>query len=235
VVPVTRDLLDRTDPSAAAPTPPRGRRAVAAVEVSLAVAAVAVDLWLPSLVLVGMAVVSLAARREGPASLGLHRLPRPRRTVLAVLGLTVAWTALQVLLMVPLVGHLTGEQQDVSDFTELEGNVAMLLLLVGLSWTLAAVGEEVAFRGYLLTRLREVLGPSRVAVAAAVVLSSAVFGLIHTEQGLVGVLLATIDGVFFAWLRLRFASLWASVIAHGTGNTIGMVAFFLVGPVGPLW
>jgi len=155
--------------------------------------------------------------------------------VLAVLGLTVAWTALQVLLIVPLVGHLTGEQQDVSDFAELEGNVAMLLLLVGLSWTLAAVGEEVAFRGYLLTRLREVLGPSRVAVAAAVVLSSAVFGLIHTEQGLVGVLLATIDGVFFAWLRLRFASLWASVIAHGTGNTIGMVAFFLVGPVAPLW
>jgi membrane protease YdiL (CAAX protease family) len=73
------------------------------------------------------------------------------------------------------------------------------------------------------------------AVAAAVVLSSAVFGLIHTEQGLVGVLLATIDGVFFAWLRLRFASLWASVIGHGTGNTIGMVAFFLVGPVAPLW
>jgi hypothetical protein len=76
-MPVNRDLLDRTDPSAAGPAPSRGRRAVAAVEVSLAVAAVAVDLWLPSLVLVGMAVVSLAARREDPASLGLHRLPSP--------------------------------------------------------------------------------------------------------------------------------------------------------------
>lgn len=230
---MTRDLLDRADPSAAGAVRPL--RVVAAAEVLLAAVAVAADLWLPSLVLVAMAAVSLLARRERPASLGLRRLREPRRTVPVVLGLTVAWTALQVVLVIPLVGHLTGQQQDVSDFAELEGNLPMLLLLVGLSWTLAAVGEEVAFRGYLLTRLREALGGSPLAVVLAVVLSSALFGLIHTEQGLVGVVLAAVDGAFFAWLRLRFDSLWAAVLAHGTGNTIGMVAFFLVGPFGPLW
>ncbi len=232
---MTHELLDRTGPSGAGPRRPGTWRAVAAVEVVLAAAAVVADLWLPSLVLVGMAVVSVAVRREGPGSLGVRRLRHPGRAVPAVLGLTVGWTALQVLLLTPLAGHLTGEVQDVSDFAELEGNVAMLLLLVALSWTLAAVGEELAFRGYLLTRLQEVLGGSRAAVVTAVVASSALFGLIHTEQGLVGVVLAAVDGVFFAWLRLRFASLLASVIAHGTANTIGMVVFFLVGPVGPLW
>lgn len=232
---MSRELLDRADPSAVGPSRSTAWRAVAAVEVVLAALAVAADLWLPSLVLVAMAVVSLLVRREGPATLGLRRLSDPRRTVPAVLGLTVAWTALQVALVTPLVGHLTGEEQDVSDFAELEGDVAMLLLLVTLSWTLAAVGEEVAFRGYLLTRLRDVLGGSRLAVVLSVLVSSALFGLIHTEQGLVGVVLASIDGAFFAWLRLRYGSLWAAVLAHGTGNTIGMVAFFLVGPIGPLW
>jgi membrane protease YdiL (CAAX protease family) len=228
-------LLTGPRASSSTPNPGRRRRVLAGAEVLLAALAVVLDLWLPSLVLVGMAVLSMGARREGPGTLGICRLRRPARDLAAVVGLTLGWTLLQVALLVPLVEHLTGGHQDVSDFAELEGDLGMLLVLVGLSWTLAAVGEEVAFRGYLLSRAREAFGTSRVALAAAVLTSAVLFGLIHTEQGLVGVVLATVDGLFFAWLRLRFASLWASVVAHGTGNTIGMVAFFLVGPVTGLW
>ena len=211
------------------------RRALAAVEVALAAVAVLADLFLPSLVLVAMAAVSLLVRGERPVTLGLRRLSRPRRDVAEVLALTVGWTVLQLALVMPVVEHLTGETQDVTQFEDLEGNVPMLLLLLLLSWTLAAVGEELAFRGYLFTRAREALGPGRAALVGAVVISSVLFGLIHTEQGAVGVVLATIDGVFYAWLRIRYDSLWASVLAHGTTNTIGMVAYFLVGPVAALW
>lgn len=31
------------------------------------------------------------------------------------------------------------------------------------------------------------------------------------------------------------ASLWAAVLAHGLANTIGLVTFFLVGPLYGLW
>ena len=61
------------------------------------------------------------------------------------------------------------------------------------------------------------------------------FGLLHTEQGVVGVLLSTVDAVLFAGLRLWSGSVWAAVVAHGTGNTIGLVTVFLVGPVHGLW
>ena len=67
---MSRDLLDRAD-AVAGPTPSYTRRVVAAVEVALAAAAVAADLWLPSLVLVAMAVVSLVVRREGPPTYAL--------------------------------------------------------------------------------------------------------------------------------------------------------------------
>lgn len=211
------------------------RRALAAVEVALAAVAVLADLFLPSLVLVAMAAVSLLVRGDRPVTLGLRRLSRPRRDVAEVLALTVGWTVLQLALFMPVVEHLTGETQDVTQFEDLQGNVPMLLLLLLLSWTLAAVGEELAFRGYLFARAREALGPGRAALAGAVVISAVLFGLIHTEQGAVGVVLATIDGVFYAWLRIRYDSLWASVLSHGTTNTIGMVAYFLVGPVAALW
>ena len=48
-------------------------------------------------------------------------------------------------------------------------------------------------------------------------------------------MVTTIDACFFTWLRLRYRTLWASVLAHGFNNTIGMTAFFLVGPISGLW
>lgn len=215
--------------------PVRGHRALAALEVALATACILLDLLIPSLVLLLLAVVSLLVRRDHPGSLGLVRLRRPGGAALQVLGLAVAWTLLQLALLMPLAEHLTGERQDVSDFAEVEGNLPLLLALVAASWTLAAVVEEVAFRGFLFTRLREALGAGRLGLVAAAVGSAALFGLVHTEQGLVGVLLTTFDALFFTWLRLRYASLWAGVLAHGFTNTIGLTTFFLIGPVYALW
>ena len=117
----------------------------------------------------------------------------------------------------------------------LEGDAARLAVLLALSWTLAAIGEELAFRGFVLTRVTDVVGPSTLGVVAGVLVSSALFALIHTEQGTVGVTLAFLDALFYAALRLHCRSLWAAVLAHGFNNTIGMTAYFLVGPVSALW
>ena len=208
----------------------------AAVEVVLAAVAVVADVLIPTFVLLAMAGASLAARRQGPGSLGLRR-PRGGvgRTAAQAFGLTVGWTVVQLALFMPVLEHLTGRRQDLSDFDTIHGNLPMLLVYLGLSWTLAAVGEEVAYRGYLLTRLREVLPPGTVGVALAVAGSSVLFGLAHTEQGVIGIALTTLDAIFFCWLRYRFASLWACVLAHGFNNTIGLIAYYLVGPVYGLW
>lgn len=256
MVPTTSEL-DRTARQAR-----RGRRVplwVVAIEVALAVAAVLLDLFLPSLVLVALAAVSLLVRREHLTTLGVHRLAHPARSALQILAVMVGWTVLQLALLMPLAEHLTGQRQDVSEFTEIEGNLPLLLTMLALSWTLAAMVEEVAFRGYLLTRLTELFSGgrttpdtsrshtegyagrtrralgSRAPLVAAVLVSSALFGLIHTEQGTVGVLLSAVDAVLFCVLRLHYRSLWASVLAHGFGNTIGLTAYFLVGPVFALW
>ena len=37
--------------------------------------------------------------------------------------------------------------------------------------------------------------------------------------------------IYFSALRWRFRTLWAAVLAHGFNNTIGLVTFFLVGPI----
>ncbi|WP_436007040.1 CPBP family intramembrane glutamic endopeptidase [Knoellia sp. LjRoot47] len=65
---------------------------------------------------------------------------------------------------------------------------------------MAALGEEVAFRGYLLTRLTELLGRGPAGLGASVVGSSVLFGMLHTEQGLVGVVASAVAGdVYGLW------------------------------------
>ena len=36
-------------------------------------------------------------------------------------------------------------------------------------------------------------------------------------------------------LRLHYRTLWASILAHGLWNTLGIVGFFLVRPVNGFW
>ena len=213
----------------------RGWRILAAFEVAAAAAAVVADLLLPTLVLLGMAALSLAVRRCGLASLGLLRPAHGWALTGQMLAFAVGWTLLSLALFIPVAEHLTGRRQDMSDFAELEGNLGMLALLIVASWTLAAFGEELAFRGYVFTRVTDALGNGRGPLIVAVLVSSVLFGLLHTQQGLVGVLQTCIDAMVFAVLRIRFGTVWAPVLAHGFNNTIGFVAFYFVGPVYGLW
>ena len=212
-----------------------GWTVLTAVEVVLAVTAVLLDLSLPAVVLSAMAAVSLLVRRERPSTLGFHRLDRPGRRLAEVAALALGWTTMVFLLVMPVTEHLTGSTQDTSEFADLEGNLPLLLVFVALSWTLAALVEELAFRGYLLTRITDLVGTSLVARGSAVVAVALLFALIHGEQGATGMVLVFVDAVFFGVLRYAYGSLWASVVAHGVSNTVGMVAFFLVGPFSALW
>ena len=181
-----------------------------------------------------MAGLSLICRREGLASLGLRRTGQSHLAV-KMLTFAAAWSLVQVALIMPITNHLSGREQDLSGFDNLQGNLALLAALLILSWTLAALGEELAYRGYLQTRMRQLLGNARWAVPVAVLASSMLFGIAHSEQGLVGIIAVTLDAIAFSVVRYRYKTLWAAVLAHGFNNTIGFIAFFLVGPIHGLW
>jgi membrane protease YdiL (CAAX protease family) len=218
-------------------TPVRHRRAwtiITAVEVVAAVAVIILDLFVPSLVLLAMAAVSLVVRRKHWSSLGFHR-PDDRRLVPKMFAFAVVWSVFQLAVAMPIANHMSGEKQDLSDFEDLEGNLGMLLVMLVLAWTVAAVVEEIAYRGYLQTRMRQLLGNSAASLVVTVLVSSVLFGRVHSEQGLIGVVIVTLDAIAFSVLRYHYKTLWASVLAHGFMNTIGFITFFFIGPVYGLW
>ena len=210
-------------------------RVVAGVEVGAVVVAVLTDWAIPAVVIAGLAGLSLVVRRRGPSTLGFHRVSRPWRLVAGMAAFAVGWTLFNAVVLIPLTNHLSGTQQDVSALADLEGDVRLLALYLSASWVVAAFCEEVAFRGYLLTRLTDVLGSGRLQQLAAVLGSSALFGLLHTEQGVVGVVAAGTAGAVFTVLRYRCRTLWAPILAHGFDDTIGFTWFFFFGPFYGLW
>ena len=217
------------------PQPGHWWTALTAAEVALACAASALDLLVPSLLLVALALVSLAVRRRGFGSLGFHRVRRPLTLAATMFVVAAAWSVFQLAVTMPIANHISGHKTDLSDYADLQGNVGMLLGLLALSWTVAALGEELAFRGYLQTRIRQLFRTPKAGIVLAVLVSSVLFGRIHSEQGAIGVAIISLDAIAFSVVRYRFKTLWASVLMHGFNNTIGFITFFLVGPVYGFW
>jgi membrane protease YdiL (CAAX protease family) len=172
--------------------------------------------------------LSLWLRKSGWREIGLGRPASWRRTILTGVGIFLPWSALDWWVVIPLVQRITGQSIDLSEFASVRGNLGALLFWVALSWTLAAFGEEMVWRGYLLNRLADLLGRSRAGWVLSLIVMGLLFGWGHNYQGSAGLLLNIYDGLVFGVLYLASGrNLWLAVIEHGLGNTLGFVLVYL--------
>jgi membrane protease YdiL (CAAX protease family) len=208
---------------------------VTTVELVLAVVVILLDWFIPTLVILVICAISLVARKQGLGSLGLKKMERPLKMASVIFLLVLAWTLVTMALTMPILNHLTGTTQDLSAFENLKGNLGSLFFLLLATWTLAAFGEEIVYRGFLQARVHDLVGKETVGIVLAVGISSVLFGVAHLEQGLIGVVITGLDAVFFSLVKLKYENLWGSILAHGLSNTVGLVAFFFVGPIYGLW
>ncbi len=149
-----------------------------------------------------------------------------RYLVLAAVG--VGFIQLSGWLLEPLSEHIFGETRDLARFSDVAGSPSALIKLMALNWTVAAFGEELAFRILLMRGIAFSLGDSRTAFGIALIVQAIVFGLIHAYQGPAGIIGAGINGLIFGGLTLvARGSIWPAAIAHGSSNTIGIFGLYL--------
>jgi hypothetical protein len=142
---------------------------------------------------------------------GLYR-PRLRdalRAAGALVGaLALAAPLVAAMALVPAVRELsTGYRWNLHTAWELP-----LALAFGLA---AGYREELYFRAYLLGRFEQTGVPRAAGVAA----STALFALGHLYEGILGIALALVMGVYFSFVYLRSRSLHVPAVAHGLFNT----------------
>jgi membrane protease YdiL (CAAX protease family) len=109
-------------------------------------------------------------------------------------------------------------------FTDAPAEVVVAAaLIVGVG---AGLGEELLFRGYMLTRLRDRWGPR-----VAVVVSAALFGLVHFDPWHSTFAFAV--GLLLGWLSLRAGTVRSTIAAHVTNNLVSVAGMVVGDPSEP--
>lgn len=120
------------------------------------------------------------------------------------------------------------ERADMSGYEYLHGNFPMLLVALPAVYVVSSFGEEVVYRGFLMTRLAEMGQSTRAAWGKALVISAIVFGLAHFEWGFVGIVQTTFMGLALAAAYLLVKrNLWVLVLAHACIDTLLLVQMYL--------
>jgi membrane protease YdiL (CAAX protease family) len=167
-------------------------------------------------------------RGQGWRGVGLHRPSSWPLTGAVGVGTGILYQAASLEVVEPLLARLTGELPDLTALTVLEGSPRYLLLALAVTWTVAAFGEEMVYRGYLMTRMAELAGGGTAAWTASLLLVSVVFGFGHLYQGASGVATTALAGLVTGALYLATGrNLWAAILAHGTMDTVGFLLLYL--------
>ncbi len=180
----------------------------------------------PFLLLFGWA--SLWARKFRWRDLGLILFRGWKTTIVTGLGVGLVLEAFQLFVSQPLLVKVLHKQPDLELFRALTGNWKMSLLFLALVWTVAAFGEEMVYRGYLMNRVADLFNRTRRAWIISLIAVHLGFGLAHAYQGITGVLDEGLMGLLLGIVYLRTGrNLAVLIIAHGVQDSIDCLLIFL--------
>jgi uncharacterized protein len=178
----------------------------------------------PILFLAGLISLRL---RDGWGGLGFRRPPSWRRLILIALAAAALRLALGALVIEPLTARVWPPIVAPKGASDIPGNWQHALLALGLVWTFAAFGEEIAYRAYLITRGADIGGRTRAAWWTAMICASVLFGYGHFFKGPAGIVDSGIAGLILGTAYLVCGrNLWVSVLAHGFMDTAVVAAVY---------
>ena len=173
--------------------------------------------------------ISLRLRNGGWKYAGLSRPQLWWKTVaLAMLAAAILLVGSE-LVVEPIAHRIWPEPEHVSNVIQ-SGTGGWRQALAGLLivWTFASFGEELSYRGYLLTRAADAFGRSNLAYWAAMIVVSLLFGFGHYYKGPSGVLDSTYSGFVLGGIFLLSGrNLWTPILAHGIADTVAVFAVFM--------
>ena len=180
------------------------------------------------IVLFVLGLASIWLRDGRLSSMGLKRPASWRRIFLIALVAAGARIFLGQFVIEPITGFFWPPSSAPALANEIAGNVKMVLFALLLVWTFAAFGEEIAYRGYLLTRAADIGGRSTTAYWIGIVFISILFGYGHYYKGPSGIIDSGIAGLILGTAYMVAGrNLWACILTHGFIDTFAVIdAFF---------
>jgi membrane protease YdiL (CAAX protease family) len=181
---------------------------------------------IPYLLVIGW--ISLRLRRLRWRDIGLRLYRGWARTLTLGVLFGALMETLELFVTQPLLLRWLHHFPDLSDLNDMVGNSKLLFIYIALAWVLAAFGEEMVWRGYLMNRVADLFRNAPVAWILSLVVTSVAFGFGHFDQGMTGWIENTINGLLLGGLYLYFGrSLAVPIVAHGVTDTIDLIIIYL--------
>jgi membrane protease YdiL (CAAX protease family) len=171
--------------------------------------------------------LSLWARKLRWRDVGLSIFRNWQTTLAWGVAGGVLMEAFELFVSQPLLVKFLGKNPDLEDFRPLIGNLKVTLLFIALAWILAALGEEMVYRGYLMNRVADLFNRTRRAWLISLIVVHVGFALAHAYQGLTGAIDEGLMGLLLGLIYLRTGrNLAVPIVAHGVADTIDFVLMF---------
>jgi membrane protease YdiL (CAAX protease family) len=175
-----------------------------------------------------LGLLSLRLRGGSWSATGLKMPASWRRTILFAIAAAALRILIGALVIEPVTAHFWPPTVAPSGSNEIQGHAIVALQWLLLIWTFAAFGEEIGYRGYLLTRAAEVGGRSSAAYWVGNIIVAVLFGFGHYYKGPSGILDSGMAGLILgAAFILSKRNLWVCILAHGFIDTLGVIAAFM--------
>jgi membrane protease YdiL (CAAX protease family) len=176
---------------------------------------------------IAIIITTLWITHSKPSLLGFTSPTNWGKTILIALVCSVVIYLFTTLLLEPLLQRWTRKPLDYSAFSKAQADWRQLVLLLLVSWFLAAILEETIFRGFLITEISSWFNDNLTGVILSILIGSVIFGLAHTYQGKSGVYSTGIVGALLAVIFVVGGfNLWLVIITHGLIDTIGLTLMY---------
>jgi membrane protease YdiL (CAAX protease family) len=173
--------------------------------------------------------VSFRLRDGGWKVAGLKRPSSWPKAVLMAFAAAAVLLLGSELVIQPLASHFWPSPENVSSVLKIpvhDWKIALKSLAI--VWVFAGFGEEIGYRGYLLTRAADLGNRSKLAYVVAMLYVAVLFGFGHFYKGPAGVMDSTYSGLVLGGIYLLSGrNLWVPILAHGITDTVAVVATFM--------
>jgi membrane protease YdiL (CAAX protease family) len=158
--------------------------------------------------------------------LGFKKVDQWSKMLITSAGLAFVLALSFFFFIIPVIEMVTSRPLDYSIFKELTRDTTTTMLIIPVVWITAAFFEEVVFRGFFIT-LPHYLFPYDKQLLLTMILSTFLFGLAHSHQGLTGVIVTGMVGLLLSLILVKTKfNIPFLILIHGFIDTIYLLLFY---------
>jgi membrane protease YdiL (CAAX protease family) len=181
-----------------------------------------------SYAVVCLAVIIFYLRRQKKTlrDLGLKRNGLTAHTLIVGILSALFWIAFNKWVYHPFITHFF-VVEPYTEYDFIRNKLSNLIITLIAAWIIGGFYEEIVFRGFIQTTIREWFVKSRYSFWLAGLLTSILFGLYHWQQGIFGIVPSFLGGLLWTLLLWRYkGNLWYPIISHAIYDTIALAMIY---------